>query len=346
MCDENTKNKMKKKRLFFAAIGIAVILFIICIAKAAFSASPEEQKQAWIEGIASLYEQQIEAFKKSPEKTFEHSITLELGNVGRNLLQSFIKEDISTTNRIHIGIQQTMQDGVEKEEMQISIDGEQKGTSLMNVSETLFTPITNAIKETLNTMTPVIDFSKWNEGIPFFQSALQAIERQNGIVSDADVSSNDNGNTVTKTLQYDTYTVVLETITNGKTTELTCNITSALPEFADIVCQIKGTGTTSKQKLSGTFVLQFSDTSITFDIEELDLKKLQNGYIKGTFVIPPQETIIQQAAVLDEWFGFELSKTEWVFSMNSDKGERRIKLTAFLPEELIFAYSIVTKVKE
>lgn len=73
---------------------------------------------------------------------------------------------------------------------------------------------------------------------------------------------------------------------------------------------------------------------------------MQNGYIKGTCVILPQENIIQQATVLDEWFGFEISKTEWVFSMNSERGERRIKLTAFLPEELIFAYSIVTEVKE
>ena len=346
MCDRDTKNKIKKRWLFFVATGIAVILFIICVAKTAFSASPEEQKQAWIEGTYSLYQEQVEAFRKSPDKTLEHSITLELGNIGRNLLQPFITEDVSATNMIHIGMQQTMQDGLEKKEWQISVDGEQKETPLTDISEALFTPITNAIKETLNPIMPVIDTLKWNEGKQFCEKALQAIENQNGIASDADVFFNDNEKLVTKTLQYDTYTVVLETITNGKTTEVELNITSALPEFADVVCHVKGNGTITKQKLSGMFTLQFSNSSVTFDIEELDLKKLQNGYIKGTFVIPPQDNIIQQATFLDEWFGFEISKTEWVFSMNSDKGKRRIKLTAFLPEELIFAYSVVTEVKE
>lgn len=346
MHNENIKNKRKKSWLFFAAIGIAVVLFIVYVAKTAFSASLKEQKQAWIEGMDSLYEEQIEAFQKLPDKILEHSITLELGNIGRNILQTFIKEDVNTTNMIHIGVQQTMQDGAEKEEVQISIDGEQREIPLTNRSETLFTSITNAIKETWSTIPPVIDSSKWSEGKQFFEKALQAIESQNGSASGADVFINDKGDTVTKTLQYDTYTIVLETITNGKAIELKLNITSTLPEFADMICCIQGNGIVSKHKLSGIFVLQFSDSSITFDIEELDLKKLQNGYIKGTFVIPPLENIIQQATVLDEWFGFEMSKTEWVFSMNSDKGERRIKLTAFLPEELIFAYSIVTEVQK
>ena len=119
MHNENIKNKRKKSWLFFATIGIVIVLFIVYVAKTAFSASLKEQKQAWIEGMDSLYEEQIEAFQKLPDKIFEHSITLELGNIGRNLLQTFIKEDVSTTNMIHIGVQQTMQDGSVKEEVHI-----------------------------------------------------------------------------------------------------------------------------------------------------------------------------------------------------------------------------------
>lgn len=337
MRDENTKNKRKKRWLFFVAAGIAVVLFIIGAAKTAFSASPEEQKEVWMEGTYSLYQEQIKAFQVSPDTTLEHSITLELGKIGRNLLQPFIKEDVSKTNLIHIGIQQTIQNEVEKKELQISIDGEQTQNDVF---------YSNDIKDTVNEVSSIISFTAWKEVGPFLKKALQAIESQNGIASDADIFVNDNGDTVTKTLQYDTYTVVLKTRTKGKTIELELNIASVLPEFADVVCHVKGTGTITKQKLSGTFDLQFSDSSITFDIEELDLKKLQNGYIKGTFVILPQESIMQQATILNKWVDFDISKTEWVFSMNSDKGKRRIKLTAFLPEELIFAYSIVTEVKE
>ena len=297
----------------------------------------EEQKRAWIEGTHSLYVEQIETFQKLTNKTLEHSITLELGNIGRNLLQPFIKEDVSTTNMIHIGMQQTMQDELEKKEWQISIDGTQTQQDVFYY---------NDIKHTFQEVISAISFTDWKQMGTFFEKALQAIENQNGVASNADIFVNENEEVVTKTLQYDTYTVVLKTIPTGKTTELEVNITSILPEFADVVCCIKGTGTTSKQKLSGTFTLQFLNSKITFDIEQLDLKKLQNGYIKGTFIVPPQENLLQQTTVLDEWFGFETSKTEWVFSINSDKGERRIKLTAFLPEELVFAYSIVTEVKE
>lgn len=343
MCDENTKNKIKKSWLFFAAIGI--ILFVMYAAKTAFSASPEEQKQAWIEETYSLYQEQIITFQKSPDKTLDHSITLELGNIGRNLLQPFIKEDISTTNMIHFGIQQTIQDALDKKEWQISVDGAtvQNDVFYYDIEKnSFFIPKKTETQQTDSFVTMVQPtFEKIKQ---FFKKALQAIENNQGIASDADVFINDKENSITKTLHYDTYTVVLKTITKGKPMEIELNITSTLPEFADVVFQIKGTGTISKQKLSGTFVLQFLDCTITFDIEELDLKKLQNGYIKGTFVIPPQENIMQQTTVLNEWFDFEISKTEWVFSMNSDKGERRIKLTAFLPEELIFAYSIVTEV--
>lgn len=272
MYTENTQNKRKKNLLFFAATGIAVILVIVYVAKTAFSTSLEEQKQTWIKGTYLLYKEQMEAFRKTSEKTVEHSITLELGNVGRNLLQPFLKKDISTTNMIHAGIQQIMQDGVEKEEVQISIDGEQLEIPLTNRVETLFTPVTNAIKETCSIIPSVIDTVKWSEGKQFFEKALQVIENQDGIASDADVFGNDTKDTVTKTLHYDTYTVVLETIPNGKEMELELNITSTLPEFADIVCCINGIYTISNQKLSGTFALQFLESNIRFEIEQLDLK--------------------------------------------------------------------------
>lgn len=315
--DKKTGNKIKKSRLLLAAAGIAVVLFAFYAAEAAFSTSEEQQRQELEQTVALLYEEQVETFREQPDKTIEHSITIELEKIGQNIATQLLKEDCSEIENIHIKVENTAALQEEENDTTIFADGKPVSSKMLQSLSDIMEEITNFEK-----ISPFLD-------------DLQGEQPEVTITKE--------NNVTTKTVRYATYEWIIQTKANANKTEY-----KIWTEQNGHIYSVEGTASIKKQKLSGSFILTVSKSSrnILFEIEELDLNKWKKGYIKGTLVVPAQEIAWEKNTFWKEWTGYSLCDTEWIFSMNSEEKERRMKLTAILPEEVAGAVSIVTEVIE
>ena len=316
------ENQLKKGGLLLAISGIAVLFVILYMARATFSASKENLEQETVAILRSLYEEQVQSFIPTSNNSLTHSVTLELNEIGRNVVTHLTGKDCEGIRNIHILDTVKSEEAVTVDEIEISTDGTLVYEDIIQHEE-------------LRKRLPII-FDDHSESLRTNLSQLKEAY--------ATIQIEENGKII-RHLQYDNYTAVLSTQKKGKQTELEFQTV-----LNGVMYTIQGTGTISGKKLSGSFTLTTTEgplETLHFEIEQLDLKKWKQGYLKGTLIIPTQETTVHDKTdVWNELSGYPWNETEWIFSMNSDKNERRIKLTAIIEKEVAIAVSVVTEVKE
>lgn len=114
--------------------------------------------------------------------------------------------------------------------------------------------------------------------------------------------------------------------------------------FDDEIFVIKGEGSIDKDKVTGTFDLDMIEERIfTVTVEELSLKKWEEGNLDGTVILTPDGATEDLIELWNEEDIYELKNPQIKISMSAEEKESLLNITFENDEEVFAEFSYVTK---